>query len=61
MKSPESIYRNIIENVKRYLMEDTKLMSELEMKVREKLGLIHTKQSVSKEEPKEVIKEQAES
>jgi len=49
------------ENVKRYLMEDTKLMSELELKVREKLGLIRTKQSVGKEEPKEVIKEQAES
>ena len=46
------------ENVKRYLMEDTKILSQLELKVREKLGLVQSKQADVKEEPKTTVKEQ---
>ena len=37
------------ENVKRYLKEDLKLFAELEKKVREKLGLIRTAETVKEE------------
>jgi recombination protein RecA len=49
------------ENVKRYLQEDEKLLSELEIKVREKLGLIESETTEIEEKPKEVVKEQKES
>lgn len=49
------------ENVKRYLKEDEKLMTELEIKVREKLGLIRSDKAEDKEKPTETVKEEAES
>jgi recombination protein RecA len=49
------------ENVKRYFQEDKKLFSEVEIKVREKLGLIESETPEEVEEkPKEVAKEEAE-
>lgn len=47
------------ENVKRYLKEDEKLMTELEIKVREKLGLIGSDKAEDEEKPKEPVKEEA--
>jgi recombination protein RecA len=51
------------ENVKRYLQEDDKLLAELEIKVREKLGLIESeaeaKEPASEEKSKEPVKEEA--
>jgi recombination protein RecA len=47
------------ENVKRYLQEDEKLLSELDVKVREKLGLIESEESEIEEKLKEEVKEQA--
>lgn len=41
------------ENVKRYLKEDEKLMTELETKVREKLGLLGSDKAEDEEKPKE--------
>ncbi len=49
------------ENVKRYLKEDEKLMTELEIKVREKLGLLGSDKAEDEEKPKEPVKEEAES
>ncbi len=49
------------ENVKRYLKEDEKLMTELEIKVREKLGLLESVKAEDEEKPKEPVKEEAES
>lgn len=49
------------ENVKRYLKEDEKLMTELEIKVREKLGLIGSDKAEDEEKPTETVKEEAES
>jgi recombination protein RecA len=49
------------ENVKRYLKEDEKLMTELEIKVREKLGLIRSDKAEDEEKPTETVKEEAES
>jgi recombination protein RecA len=49
------------ENVKRYLKDDDKLLSLLEIKVREKLGLIASKETKTVEEPKEAVKEKTES
>ena len=46
------------ENVKRYLMEDDKLLSQLELKVREILGLAESKHADGKEEAKNTVKEQ---
>ena len=46
---------------KKYLNEDDKLLSQLEIKVREKLGLIESKESKIEEKPKEAVKEQKES
>jgi len=49
------------ENVKRYLMDDKKLLSQLEIKVREKLGLLESEEEVKTEEkPKEAVEEQTE-
>lgn len=50
------------ENVKRYLKEDTKLLEELEIKVRQKLGLIESESEEQKpeEKPKEPVKEPTE-
>jgi recombination protein RecA len=50
------------ENVKRYLQEDTKLLTELEKKVREKLGLLESeiKEQKPEEMPKEPVKEETE-
>ena len=47
------------ENVKRYLKEDEKLMTELEIKVREKLGLPGSDKAKDEEKPKEPVKEEA--
>ena len=47
------------ENVKRYLKEDEKLMTELEIKVREKLGLLGSDKAEDEEKPKEPVKEEA--
>ncbi len=47
------------ENVKRYLKEDEKLMTELEIKVREKLGLPGSDKAKDEEKPKESVKEEA--
>ena len=49
------------ENVKRYLQEDKKLLSELEIKVRQKLGLSEseTEEQKPEEKPKETVKEEA--
>lgn len=41
------------ENVKRYLKEDEKLMTELEIKVRDKLGLLGSDKAEDEEKPKE--------
>ncbi len=49
------------ENVKRYLKEDEKLMTELETKVREKLGLLGSDKAEDEEKPTETVKEEAES
>jgi recombination protein RecA len=49
------------ENVKRYLKEDEKLMTELEIKVRKKLGLPGSDKAEDEEKPKEPVKEEAES
>ncbi len=49
------------ENVKRYLKEDEKMMTELEIKVREKLGLLGSDKAEDEEKPKEPVKEEAES
>ena len=51
------------ENVKRYLKEDEKLLAELEIKVREKLGLLEseTEEPEAEEKPKETEKEEVES
>jgi recombination protein RecA len=46
------------ENVKRYLQEDTKLLDELEIKVRQKLGLIESETEESEEKPKAAVKEE---
>jgi recombination protein RecA len=45
------------ENVKRYLKDDNEMFSELEIKVRQKLGLMESEESEVKEEPKEAVKE----
>jgi recombination protein RecA len=49
------------ENVKRYLKEDEKLLSQLEIKVRQKLGLLESENAEVEEEQKEPVKEEAES
>ena len=49
------------ENVKRYLKEDDKLLSQLEIKVREKLGLIESEETEIEEKPKEAVEEKTES
>lgn len=49
------------ENVKRYLKEDAKLMTELEIKVREKLGLLESEETEVEEKQAETVKEEAES
>ncbi len=46
------------ENVKRYLKEDEKLMTELETKVREKLGLLGSDKAEDEEKPKEPEKQE---
>ena len=46
------------ENVKRYLKEDEEMLSELEIIVRQKLGLIEPEESENEEEPKEAVKEE---
>jgi recombination protein RecA len=48
------------ENVKRYLQEDDKLLAELEIKVREKLGLIESETPEPEEKPKEAVEEPTE-
>jgi len=47
------------ENVKRYLKEDEEMLSELEIKVRQELGLLESEESENEEEPKEEVKEEA--
>jgi len=46
------------ENVKRYLKEDEEMLSELEIKVRQELGLLESEESENEEEPKEEVKEE---
>lgn len=46
------------ENVKRYLKEDEKLMTELEIKVREKLGLLGSDKAEDEEKQKEPEKQE---
>ena len=45
------------ENVKRFLKDDKEMFSELEIKVRQKLGLLESEESEVEEEPKEAVKE----